>query len=42
VCIRLRERMMTAAAKDAAANQAKLPATNKLAMLDEVVSALQK
>jgi hypothetical protein len=34
--------MMIAAAKDAQANTQKLPATNKLAMLEEVISVLQK
>jgi hypothetical protein len=34
--------MLNAADKDDAANAKKLPATNKLAILEEVVSALQK
>jgi hypothetical protein len=34
--------MLAAAAKDISANTHKLPATSKLAMLNEVVDALQK
>lgn len=34
--------MMAAAEKDIVANNNKLPATSKLAMLDEVYRALQK
>ncbi|WOO83693.1 Transcription factor IWS1 [Vanrija pseudolonga] len=41
ICIRLRDRMLLAAEKDTKANENKLPATSKLAMLDEVVNALQ-
>ncbi|GMK60009.1 hypothetical protein CspeluHIS016_0902260 [Cutaneotrichosporon spelunceum] len=41
VCVRLRDRMYTAAEADQKANMKKMPATSKLAMLDEVVSALQ-
>ncbi|RXK34887.1 hypothetical protein M231_07851 [Tremella mesenterica] len=41
ICIRLRDRMLAAAEKDKASNDAKLPATAKLAMLDEVMSVLR-
>ncbi|KAL1406179.1 Transcription factor iws1 [Vanrija albida] len=41
ICIRLRDRMLLAAERDTKANENKLPATSKLAMLDEVVNALQ-
>jgi transcription factor SPN1 len=41
VCVRLRDRMYTAAENDRKANSKKMPATSKLAMLDEVVGALQ-
>ena len=42
VCVRLRERMIAAAEKDKQSNDAKLPATAKLAMLDEVMGVLRK
>jgi transcription factor SPN1 len=42
ICARLRERMLAAAAKDRASNNAGMPATAKLAMLEEVMSTLRK
>ena len=42
VCIRLRDRMITAAERDKASNDVKLPATAKLALLDEVMGVLRK
>jgi hypothetical protein len=39
---RLRERILAAAAKDRASNDAGMPATAKLAMLEEVMSTLRK
>ncbi|WRT65848.1 uncharacterized protein IL334_002799 [Kwoniella shivajii] len=41
ICARLRDRMISAADKDEAANRQKLPGTAKLAMLDEVMSVLR-
>ncbi|GFZ43222.1 Transcription factor IWS1 [Saitozyma sp. JCM 24511] len=41
ICARLRERMLAAAAKDRASNDAGMPATAKLAMLEEVMSTLR-
>jgi transcription factor SPN1 len=42
ICARLRERMLAAAAKDRTSNNAGMPATAKLAMLEEVMSTLRK
>ena len=42
VCRRLRERMVQAAEKDKRANDAKMPATAKLAMLEEAMGVLRK
>ncbi|WVW80314.1 transcription factor IWS1 [Kwoniella bestiolae CBS 10118] len=41
ICARLRDRMISAADKDEAANRQKLPGTAKLAMLDEVMGVLR-
>nr|ODN93282.1 transcription factor IWS1 [Cryptococcus depauperatus CBS 7841] len=41
ICARLRDRMLTAADKDEAANKVKMPGTAKLAMLDEVMGVLR-
>ncbi|WWC60476.1 uncharacterized protein I303_103049 [Kwoniella dejecticola CBS 10117] len=41
ICARLRDRMVSAADKDEAANRQKLPGTAKLAMLDEVMGVLR-
>ncbi|KAK4685435.1 transcription factor SPN1, partial [Tremellales sp. Uapishka_1] len=41
ICARLRDRMLNAADRDEASNKAKMPATSKLAMLDEVMSVLR-
>ena len=42
VCARIRDRMIIAAERDKASNDAKTPATAKLAMLDEVMGVLRK
>jgi len=42
VCNRLRERMERAAEKDRNSHEKKLPATAKLAMLEDVMAVLRK
>ena len=42
VCNRLRERMERAAEKDRSSHEKKLPATAKLAMLEDVMAVLRK
>lgn len=42
LCLRLRNRMIDAAEKDRRSNEAKMPATAKLALLDEVMSMMRK
>jgi anti-sigma factor ChrR (cupin superfamily) len=42
VCNRLRERMERAAEKDRTSHERKLPATAKLAMLEDVMAVLRK
>lgn len=42
VCNRLRERMERAAEKDRVSHEARVPATAKLAMLEDVMAVLRK